>query len=137
MHTTAAIAPSASTSHERSFFIEPDYTARLGSTDPEVELGHSRRTGDGISSTMDRPENPFAFRSDAKVRKLSEEFICVKADPRASDGIYGDAAEYKATRYVPEVVLIDPDGEVVDYIDSRSVEGVTETLISVLAELKR
>ena len=75
--------------------------------------------------------------SDARVRKLSEEFICVKADPRASDDVYSDAAEYKTTGTVPEVVLIDPDGEVVDYLDPRSVEGVIATLSSVLEDLKR
>jgi len=74
--------------------------------------------------------------SDARVREAAKGFVCVRVDPR-SPGESQAAFEFKSTRYVPEVVLIAPDGEVIDRISARSPEAFATVLRDALAELRR
>jgi hypothetical protein len=74
--------------------------------------------------------------SDARVREAAKDFVCVRIDPR-SPGETRAAFEFKSTRYVPEVVLLSPDGEVIDRISARSPEGFAAVLRDALAELRR
>jgi len=74
--------------------------------------------------------------SDERIKKLSQEFICVKVDPRNPKGDRA-AFEHKSTRYVPEVVFLSPDGEVLDRLEDRSVDGAAETMEDVLKQVKR
>jgi len=74
--------------------------------------------------------------SDAKVRKLAEELVCVKVDPRLR-GTDQEAYEYKSTRYVPEVVFIDPQGEVVARLEDRSASGAAAAMEKVLQSVKK
>ena len=69
--------------------------------------------------------------SDSRIRELAEQFICVKVDPRDRNADRA-AFEYKSTRYVPEVVFLSPDGEVVGRLGDRSVGSVVATLETVL-----
>lgn len=74
--------------------------------------------------------------SDARIRELAERFVCVKVDPRdPRDG--GDAFRYKSTRYVPEVVFIDPEGEVISRLQSRDADGVVEEMRAALSRSGR
>ena len=73
--------------------------------------------------------------SDARIQELAVEFVCVKVDPR-QPGVNSEAFEYKSTRYVPEVVFLDPDGEVVERLEERTVEGVAATMESVLEAVR-
>ena len=72
--------------------------------------------------------------SDETVKELAEEFVCVKVDPRETR----DAWAYKATRYVPEVVFIDSELDVVTRLDmnDRSVAGFTSLMRRVLAHVR-
>ena len=74
--------------------------------------------------------------SDSRIVKLAEEFVCVKVDPRVR-AEYEAASEYKSTRYVPEVVFLDPQGEVVGRLEDRSVEGAASAMEQVLRKVKR
>ena len=73
--------------------------------------------------------------SDARIQELAADFVCVKVDPR-DPGESREAFEYKSTRYVPEVVFIAPDGEIVDGLDARDAKGAAETMESVLDALR-
>ena len=74
--------------------------------------------------------------SQESIRSLLDQFICVKIDPK-KPGFDRDTLRYKSTRYVPEVVLLDPDGEVIDHLEDRSVDGAAYTLETVLEYVKR
>ncbi len=74
--------------------------------------------------------------SDGRIQKLAEKFVCVKVDPR-DRGADRDALEHKSTNYVPEVVFLSPEGEVIDRLEDRSVEGVAEVMEAVLGKVKR
>jgi len=73
--------------------------------------------------------------SDAGVRKLAEGFVCVKIDPRTGED--QEAYEHKSTRFVPEVVFLDPRGEVVSRLNDRSVRGATAAMEKVLQSVKK
>ena len=73
--------------------------------------------------------------SDARIQELAVDFVCVKVDPN-DPGENREAFEYKSTRYVPEVVFLDPDGEVVERLEERTVEGVAATMESVLEAVR-
>ena len=66
--------------------------------------------------------------SDEVIRKLAREFVAVSVDPRES----ADAREFKATRYVPEVVFLTSRQRVVMRLGDRSVSGVRSTMQRVL-----
>jgi len=74
--------------------------------------------------------------SRKRIRDLLDQFICVKVDPRKPD-FDRDALRYKSTRYVPEVVFLDPRGEVIDHLEDRSLDGAARTLEVVLEYVKR
>lgn len=74
--------------------------------------------------------------SDARIQKLAGEFICVKVDPRDRSADR-DAMEFKSTRYVPEVVFLSPQGDVIDRLEERSVDGVVRTMEEVLKTVRR
>ena len=69
--------------------------------------------------------------SDARVQELAKEFVCVKVDPRDPNRDPA-AMEYKRSRYVPEVVLLNSDAVVKGYLEDRSVEGTITQLEKVL-----
>lgn len=71
--------------------------------------------------------------SNDEVQAAAGEYVCVKVDPRETQ----DAAEYKSTRYVPEVVLISSDGERIATLDPKSPEDVVETLDRVAAKERK
>ena len=71
--------------------------------------------------------------SDTEIELLSEEFICVKVDPRERF----DAKQYKRTRYVPEIVFLDRNRKPLGMLEDRSVEGMREKMKSVLSEQRR
>ena len=68
--------------------------------------------------------------SDARVQEVLAEFLTVKVDPRQA-GFDREALDrYKSTRYVPEIVLIAPDGAVLGRLDANA------TIDSAVAALK-
>lgn len=71
--------------------------------------------------------------SDPTVRTIASNFVPVKIDPRESR----DALEHKSTRYVPELVVLDPSQNFIARIDERDPEGVRDALASALAEVTR
>ncbi len=73
--------------------------------------------------------------SDDKVRKAAKKFVCVKVDPR-SPGDGRDALKHKTTRYVPELVILDPAGEEGTVVEDRSVDGILSAMDDALRELK-
>ena len=73
--------------------------------------------------------------SDPRIQELAADFVCVKADPQDPDGIRG-AFKYKSGPYYPEVVFIDPDGDVVERLEQRTVEGAAATMESVLEAVR-
>lgn len=73
--------------------------------------------------------------SDARIQELAADFVWVKADPNQRNVNRG-AFQYKATRYVPEVVFVSPDGDVVKRLQERTVEGVAATMESVLEAVR-
>ena len=74
--------------------------------------------------------------SDNRIQKLAADFVCVKVDPR-DRGVDQEAYEHKSTKYVPEVVFLDPKGEVVGRLEDRSVEGAAQAMEKVLEAVKR
>ncbi len=70
--------------------------------------------------------------SDSRIRKLAQEFICVEVDPR-SPGDGADAFRFKSTRYVPEVVFLSPEGEVLSRLERRDPDGVVAEMQAVLS----
>ena len=73
--------------------------------------------------------------SDDRIRKLSKEFICVKVDPR-SPGEGKTAFEFKSTQYVPEVVFLAPDLEVLGRLEGRSPDEVLAEMQAALDAAK-
>jgi len=57
--------------------------------------------------------------STPDVRKYLDEYVRVKVDPRATDADRS-AYKYKSTRFVPEVVLVRPDGNVLGRLDTAA-----------------
>jgi hypothetical protein len=74
--------------------------------------------------------------SDAKVREITKEFICVNVDPRKVPRDH-PALEHKSTRFVPEIVLLTPDEEAFDSVDDRDPEDFAATLQKALEKMKR
>ncbi len=74
-----------------------------------------------------------------EVRSLLDRFVLLKVDPR-NPGAGAPASEWKSTRYVPEVVLLSPEGEVLDRIDESSelsADGARAVLTAALGKLSR
>lgn len=71
--------------------------------------------------------------SDPSVRTVASSFVAVKIDPRESR----DALEHKSTRYVPELVVLDPAQNFIARIDDRDPEGMRLALAEALAEVTR
>lgn len=71
--------------------------------------------------------------SDPSVRLVASNFIAVKVDPRSSR----DALEHKTTRYVPELVVLDPSQNLIASIDARDPQGVRDELANALAAASR
>jgi len=66
--------------------------------------------------------------SDKKVQRLARGFICVKVDPRERV----QAWEFKSTRYVPEVVFLTNDLEVIARLEDRTVPGTARLMQKIL-----
>lgn len=73
--------------------------------------------------------------SDSKVAGLLKQFIVVKADPRSLSFDSG-MRRHKVTRYVPEVVLLSPDEEVLGRFDSRASVTEVRRLLQAALEAK-
>ncbi len=78
--------------------------------------------------------------SHAKVKEAAAGIVAVKIDPRNPGDDPAAAAEslqayktYKTTRYVPELVLVAPDGEAIESIEMSKVMD-PEALAKVLRE---
>ena len=67
--------------------------------------------------------------SHPRIQEIAAEFEWIKLDVRAQN----DPAlmKHKSTRYVPEVVLFNSDGEVAGRLETRDVEGVRAFLDQV------
>ncbi|MFC1707743.1 hypothetical protein ACFL59_13160 [Planctomycetota bacterium] len=73
--------------------------------------------------------------SQDDVQKVLESYVLVKVDPRER-GADRSALKYKTTRYVPEVVLLDPQGNSLGTVKSRNVAGYAQELRSALAKVR-
>ena len=74
--------------------------------------------------------------SDERVREEMKGFVCVKIDPR-SPGSSRAAFDHKSTRYVPEMVLLMADGEVMERPDRYEPGELAATLKAALLESKK
>jgi len=70
------------------------------------------------------------------VQQLLDRFVCVKVAPRNRDQIAATRA-YKATRFVPEVVLLSPEHKVLSRLESRDVDGALAELRQALEKAER
>jgi hypothetical protein len=77
--------------------------------------------------------------SDAKVREAAGGVIAVKLDPRSPGGDIEVIRKYKTTRYVPELVLIAPDGEAIESLDNKELnpDSLSKRLREVADEVKK
>lgn len=73
--------------------------------------------------------------SKPAVRSVLDKFVCIKVDPRGRE--MASARAYKATRFVPEVVLVSSNGKVLSRLESRDVEGAVDELEKALDKSKR
>jgi hypothetical protein len=71
--------------------------------------------------------------SDPSVRTIASSFVAVKIDPRETQ----HALEFKSTRYVPELVVLDASQNFIARIDDRDPEGVRSALANALTEITR
>jgi hypothetical protein len=81
--------------------------------------------------------------SHEKVREAAKGVIVVKLDPRNLGDDKAAAMEvfkaYKTTRYVPELVLVAPDGEAIESIDNSDLnpDTLAEKLRKAAEEVSR
>lgn len=73
--------------------------------------------------------------SRPEVQALTEEFVCVKIDPRETQ----EGMENKRSRYVPEIVLLDSRQNFITAVDRTQYapEAFMEVLRAALEENKR
>lgn len=69
--------------------------------------------------------------SDSRIQELAKEFVCVKVDPRER-GVDRTPFRYKSTRYVPEVVILSSEGEVLGRIEEHTAAGVAAKMETAL-----
>jgi hypothetical protein len=74
--------------------------------------------------------------SNPKVLELAKDFVAYKADPQSAT-VDQDSFRHKSTQYVPEVVFLSPQGEVVRRLEDESVEGTVAAMKAVLATVRR
>jgi hypothetical protein len=74
--------------------------------------------------------------SQPAVRSVLDRFVCIKVDARNPDQM-APTRMYKATRYVPEVVLLSPKGKVLSRLEARDVDGVVDELQEALDKAER
>jgi hypothetical protein len=76
--------------------------------------------------------------SNEQVLELARRFVCMKADP-ADRGLDRSVFAHKATRYVPEVVFLSPDEEVLGRLDTGRLdpEAAAAQLEAVLKDFAR
>jgi thiol:disulfide interchange protein len=87
-------------------------------------------SGDWCPSCQRLEEGTF---SDKKVQHLAKNFVCVRIDPRESD----EAAEFKKTRLVPEVVFLTSGLKVLGRMEDRSIPGVLSYMQRVLKKVNK
>lgn len=71
--------------------------------------------------------------SDESVKVMAANFVAVKIDPRERF----DAREHKTTRYVPELVILDPSQNFITSVQSRDAQGIAREMEEALAESTR
>ena len=71
--------------------------------------------------------------SDREVQVAASNFVTVKIDPRSSR----DAGEHKRTRYVPELVVLDPSQNYVTTIEAFAPQAMCEQLQAALVAANR
>ena len=71
--------------------------------------------------------------SHDRVRPLLDRFVLVRADPRSPEVDKSLFSRYKSTRFVPEIVFVSPDGEVLGRLADRSPAGAARELEAVLS----
>ena len=79
---------------------------------------------------------PFPFR---ELREAARGIIAVKLDPR-TPGVDPEVfRKYKTTRYVPELVLVAPDGEAMESLDNRGLnpESLSRRLREAAEEVNK
>ncbi|MFN0058877.1 MAG: hypothetical protein ACKVX7_10515 [Planctomycetota bacterium] len=65
--------------------------------------------------------------STSEFATAAADFVCVKVKPSRGH----DALRYKSSGYIPEVVLIRPDGEAIGVLDTGDVGDVCDVLRNV------
>ena len=74
--------------------------------------------------------------SSARIQKLGADVVTVKIDPRAV-GRDHPAMEFKSTRYVPELVVLDHRGKLVETVDGGfDVETIAAAMEAGLRKVK-
>ena len=71
--------------------------------------------------------------SQAEVQEVAAEFVTVKIDPRET----ADAREHKTTRYVPELVVLDSQQNLISSIQARSAPAMVEALRKALKKARQ
>ena len=71
--------------------------------------------------------------SEKSVQVAASNFVAVKIDPAKSR----DAMQHKTTRYVPELVVLDPAQNFVTSLTSRDAPSLTAELNEALARANR
>ena len=85
--------------------------------------------GDWCPACCHLEENVF---SDPRIKDMAKHFVPVRIDPR--DGNEGQ--EYRATRFVPEVVFLTTTGKVIARIEDRSSNGVLKDMEQVVRRVE-
>ena len=71
--------------------------------------------------------------SDQQVKVAASNFVAIKIDPAKSRS----AMEHKKTRYVPELVVLDPSQNFIASIDARDPQTMKQQLQEALSALNR
>ena len=71
--------------------------------------------------------------SDDQVKLTASNFVAIKIDPRKSE----DALEHKQTRYVPELIVLDPSQNFIAQIDAFDPTAMVEQLQEALDASRR
>lgn len=71
--------------------------------------------------------------SRPKITDLLDRFVVVKIDPRESRTAGETFRRYARGNTIPQIALLDPEGNHLRYVQSRDVEGMARELREVLA----
>lgn len=86
--------------------------------------------GDWCPACCHLEENVF---SDPQIKDVAKQFVPMRIDPRESN----EGQEYRATRFVPEVVFLTSDRKVIHRLEDRSKEGVLREMLQVVKRVEK